>query len=238
MCCDHGPRLSEAVAAMNYDKNNNIVTLTFDDGKANVVGPEFLTNINACLDRAEAEKAGAVILCGREGMFSGGFDLAEFQKGPEAGLAMVQRGFELLIRLYSFPLPLVAACTGHGVAMGAFIIMACDTRIGCQGKFKMSLPETAIGMQLPPLLVELATSRISIRHITRVVLQSEAYAPTAAVDAGFIDEVVEEDQLMARAMEAAEQLSQLPQAQYAENKLSVRARHLQVMKDSLAQMTS
>jgi enoyl-CoA hydratase len=102
----------------------------------------------------------------------------------------------------------------------------------------MSLPETAIGMQLPPLLVELATSRISIRHITRVVLQSEAYAPTAAVDAGFIDEVVEEDQLMARAMEAAEQLSQLPQAQYAENKLSVRARHLQVMKDSLAQMTS
>jgi enoyl-CoA hydratase/carnithine racemase len=238
MCCDHGPRLSEAVAAMNYDKNNNIVTLTFDDGKANVVGPEFLTNINACLDRAEAEKAGAVILCGREGMFSGGFDLAEFQKGPEAGLAMVQRGFELLIRLYSFPLPLVAACTGHGVAMGAFIIMACDTRIGCQGKFKMSLPETAIGMQLPPLLVELATSRISIRHITRVVLQSEAYAPTAAVDAGFIDEVVEEDQLMARAMKAAEQLSQLPQAQYAENKLSVRARHLQVMKDSLAQMTS
>jgi len=238
MCCDHGPRLSEAVAAMNYDKNNNIVTLTFDDGKANVVGPEFLTNINACLDRAEAEKAGAVILCGREGMFSGGFDLAEFQKGPEAGLAMVQRGFELLIRLYSFPLPLVAACTGHGVAMGAFIIMACDTRIGCQGKFKMSLPETAIGMQLPPLLVELATSRISIRHITRVVLQSVAYAPTAAVDAGFIDEVVEEDQLMARAMEAAEQLSQLPQAQYAENKLSVRARHLQVMKDSLAQMTS
>jgi enoyl-CoA hydratase/carnithine racemase len=238
MCCDHGPRLSEAVAAMNYDKNNNIVTLTFDDGKANVVGPEFLTNINACLDRAEAEKAGAVILCGREGMFSGGFDLAEFQKGPEAGLAMVQRGFELLIRLYSFPLPLVAACTGHGVAMGAFIIMACDTRIGCQGKFKMSLPETAIGMQLPPLLVELATSRISIRHITRVVLQSEAYAPTAAVEAGFIDEVVEADQLMARAMEAAEQLSQLPQAQYAENKLSVRARHLQMMKDSLAQMTS
>ena len=238
MCCDHGPQLSEAVAAMNYDKNNNIVTLTFDDGKANVVGPEFLDTINAGLDRAEAEKAGAVILCGREGMFSGGFDLAEFQKGPEAGLAMVQRGFELLIRLYSFPLPLVAACTGHGVAMGAFMIMACDTRIGCQGNFKMSLPETAIGMQLPPLLVELATSRISIRHITRVVLQSEAYAPTAAVDAGFIDEVVEADQLMARAMEAAEQLSQLPQAQYAENKLSVRARHLQVMKDSLAQMTT
>jgi len=67
-------------------------------------------------------------------MFSSGFDPGEFKKGPEEGMAMVKRGFELLIRLYSFPRPLVAACTGHGVAMGAFIIMACDSRIGSRGR--------------------------------------------------------------------------------------------------------
>ena len=78
---------------MNYDLNGNIVTLTFDDGKANAVGPEFLDNINAGLDRAQEEQAGAVILRGREGMFSGGFDLGEFKKGPEPGMAMVKRGF-------------------------------------------------------------------------------------------------------------------------------------------------
>ena len=88
---------------MNYETKNNIVTLTFDDGKANVVGHEFLDNITAGLDRAESEQAGAVILRGREGMFSAGFDLGEFKKGPEAGLSMVTRGFELLVRLYSFP---------------------------------------------------------------------------------------------------------------------------------------
>ncbi|MEP1470438.1 MAG: crotonase/enoyl-CoA hydratase family protein [Halieaceae bacterium] len=223
---------------MDYQVSDNIVTLTFDDGKANAVGHDFLDNINAGLDRAVQEEAGAVILRGREGMFSGGFDLAEFEKGVEAGMAMVQRGFELLVRLYSFPLPLVAASTGHGVAMGAFMIMACDSRVACSGKFKMSLPETAIGMQLPPLLVELATSRISVRHATRVILQSEVYPPEAAVDAGFIDEVVPVDELESRTMEIAKKLAELPQAQYAENKLSVRARHLQVMKDSLTQMTA
>ena len=218
---------------MEYETNNNIVTLTFDDGKANVVGHQFLEDINQGLDRAEKEQAGAVILCGREGMFSAGFDLGEFKKGPEQGMAMVNRGFELLVRLYSFPLPLVAACTGHGIAMGAFIIMASDYRIGSLGNFKMSLPETAIGMDLPPILVELTASRIAKRHLSRVALQSEVYNPEQAVEAGFTDEVVEAAALEARAMQVAEKLAQLPQAQYAANKLSIRVHTLQAMRDSL-----
>lgn len=221
---------------MNYELSNNIVTLTIDDGKANVVGQNFLDEINAGLDRAEQEKSGAVIIKGREGMFSGGFDLGEFKKGPEQGMAMVGRGFQLLVRLYSFPLPLVAACTGHGIAMGAFIIMACDSRVGTRGDFKMSLPETAIGMELPPILLELTASRISRRHMTRVALQSEVYTPETAVDAGFIDEVVDPTELDARTMAIALQLAQLPQGQYAANKLSVRAHTLKAMRDSIEEL--
>ena len=218
---------------MNYALSNNIATLTFDDGKANVVGQQFLDDINAGLDRAEAEAVAAVIIRGREGMFSAGFDLGEFKKGPKEGMAMVKRGFELLVRLYSFPMPTIAACTGHGIAMGAFMIMACDSRVGCRGNFKMSLPETAIGMALPPILVELAASRIAKAHMTRVILQSEVYNPNNAVAAGFVDEVVDADQLTARTMEIAEQLATLPQKQYAANKLSLRANSLQLMKDSI-----
>jgi len=218
---------------VNYELSNNIATLTFDDGKANVVGHTFLDDMNTGLDRAEVEKVGAVIIKGREGMFSAGFDLGEFKKGPEEGQAMVKRGFELLVRLYSFPLPTVAACTGHGIAMGAFLIMACDSRVGSHGKFKMSLPETAISMALPPILVELASSRISKQHKTRVILQSEVYSPENAIAAGFIDEVVDADQLDARTMEIAETLAALPQVQYAANKRSLRAHSLKIMKDSL-----
>jgi enoyl-CoA hydratase len=219
---------------MKYELDNNIATLTFDDGKANVVGITFLDEINAALDRAEQEQVAAVILRGREGMFSAGFDLKEFEKGVEEGLTMVRRGFELLVRLYSFPLPLVAACTGHGIAMGAFIMMACDMRVGTRGDFKMSLPETRINMDLPPILLELTRSRISRRHMTRVALLSEVYDPEQAVDAGFIDEVADADELTARATAVATELAQLPQQQFAANKLAIRADSLQVMKDSLA----
>ncbi len=219
---------------MDYTVNNNIAILKFDDGKANAVGPRFLDDINAGLDRAQAEQVGAVILRGREGIFSGGFDLEEFKKSAELGMAMVTRGFELLLRLYSFPLPLVAACTGHSIAMGAFITMACDSRIGCQGNFKISLPETAIGMELPPLLLALSADRISPQHMTRVALQSEVYSPEQSIEAGFIDEAVAPELLDARAMHVATTLAKLPQAQYAANKLSIRAHALQAMSDHLA----
>ncbi|MCX2980915.1 crotonase/enoyl-CoA hydratase family protein [Halieaceae bacterium IMCC14734] len=218
---------------MNYEVTNNIATLTMDDGKANAFGPALIAAFNEALDRAEREKVGAVIVRGRDGMFSAGFDLGEFKKGAEAGTAMANAGFELLLRLYSFPLPLVAACTGHGIALGAFVIMTCDMRIGCQGKFKLSLPETAIGMELPPLLMGLAESRIPPNFLTRVALNSENFDPDQAVSAGLLDETVSADELTARSTDAAEKLAQLPQAQFAKNKLAIRAVALQCMRDGL-----
>lgn len=220
---------------MDYELSGCTAFLRIDDGKANVVGHSFLDDVNAGLDRAESE-AKAVILRGREGMFSAGFDLGEFKKGPEAGVALARRGFELLVRLYSYPLPLVAACSGHGVAMGAFMLLAADTRIGVQGNFRITLPETAISMDLPPLLMALTTARLSKRHLTRAAIQSEIYSPEAAIDAGFLDEVVAAEDLDSRALEVANKLAELPQKFYARNKLSARGATLAAMQDFLETM--
>jgi enoyl-CoA hydratase len=111
--------------------------------------------------------------------------------------------------------------------------MTCDTRIGARGEFRLSLPETAIGMDLPAILVELAASRIPPQHLTRAAIQSEVYSPDQAVAAGFLDEVVAVDALDDRTRAVAERLAQLPRKHYAANKLAVRSRTLQLMKASL-----
>ena len=221
---------------MNYLLSNNIAVVSLDDGKANVVGHNFLDSVNRALDRAEKDSAGAVILRGREGMFSAGFDLGEFAKGPKAGMAMVTKGMQLLIRLYSLPLPLVAACTGHAIAMGAFIILACDTRIGTRGNYKVTLPETAIGMELPAMLLELTASRIPPQYMTRVAIQSEVFDPDQAVTVGFLDEVVDAQEIDARTLAVAEKLAQLPQQYYAANKLFARKKVLEAMAAGLKNM--
>ena len=207
---------------MNYEQHGDVAVLHFDDGKANAVGHDFIQAMNEGLDRAERE-AKALVVLGRPGLFSGGFDLSELKKGPEASKALVMEGARLFLRMFSHPQPLIGACTGHAIAAGAFMLLCCDTRIGIAGDFKLGLNETAIGMILPVFGLELAAARLSKRHLNSAVIQAKLFNPEEAVDAGFLDLVVAEEELKQHSIDAAAQLAQYPAEAYAGNKLAAAA---------------
>ena len=211
----------------------DIAILTFDDGKANAVSHDFIDGMMSGLDSAENE-ARAVIILGKPGMFSAGFDLKEIQKGPSEANALVERGAHMLFRLFGFPQPVIAGCSGHAVAAGAFTLLACDTRIGVSGDFKLGLNETAIGMTLPVFGHQLAQNRLSKRHMTAAVIQSQMYSPDEAVDAGFLDTVVSPDELKTACITAAEQLMTLPTKTYGQMKRDTRRESLAAIEASLA----
>jgi enoyl-CoA hydratase len=217
---------------MIYEQGGDVAILHFDDGKANVVGHDLIASMNEGLDRAEKD-AKAVVIVGRAGRFSAGFDLEEFKKGPEAGTALVSSGAKMLLRMFTHPQPLVGACSGHAIAAGAFMLLSCDTRIGTAGDFKIGLNETAIGMTLPVFGLELATARLSRRHLTAATIQARLFDPEAAVDAGFLDQVVDAENLLERSVEVATQLAQYPQKAYAANKLAVREASITRIQESL-----
>ena len=64
----------------HYEIIDDIAIVTMDDGKANAFGPNMIAAVNASLDRA-ADDARAVLLTGRPGLFSGGFDLKVIRSG-------------------------------------------------------------------------------------------------------------------------------------------------------------
>ena len=218
---------------ISYSLEDGIAILAIDDGKRNVVGPAFVAAMNNCLDRADADKA--IVLEGRAGTFSAGFNLKEFQKGPEATLSLVRSGFEMLLRLFEFPRPVVTACSGHGIGMGAFLLMVSDMRICAAGDFKFSLPESRLGMDLGPLLIALAQSRITPCYLTRVAVLSEELDPDLACKAGILDEVVPQEEVRARALELARGLATMPSV-FGKNKIAARAAPTQQMRDFLASL--
>jgi enoyl-CoA hydratase len=217
---------------MNYEQKGDVALLHFDDGKANVVGNDFVNSMNEGLDRAERD-AKAVLIMGREGKFSAGFDLEELKKGPEAATALVTAGGRMLLRLFTHPQPVVAACTGHAIAAGAFTLLSCDTRIGIDGEFKIGLNETAIGMTLPEFGLELATARLSKRHLQTATVQARLFNPEQAVEVGFLDEVIDADMIQHHSLAIAGVLAQLPGENYAANKLAIRRPYIERIRASL-----
>lgn len=202
--------------------HDNVALIRMDDGKANAINFAMLDALGAALDDAEAN-AKAIVLSGREGRFSGGFDLKAFATlGADDVYRMLDRGAELLLRLYGGPLPVVAACNGHAIAMGAFILMACDTRVGAAGDYKIGANETITGMNLPVFAVELARARLSQRHLTRAMVQATIYNPAGAVEAGYLDATAELAAVEPAALAIAAQLATLPGDAYAWNKRAIR----------------
>ena len=212
---------------------NDIALIRMDDGKANAINFEMVAALNETLDKAEAG-AKAIVLAGREGRFSGGFDLKAFASlGPEGVYKLLDAGAELLLRLYGGPLPVVAACTGHAIAMGVFILNACDTRVGASGDYKIGANEAVTGMNLPIFAMELSRDRLSPQHLTRAMIQGFIYDPAGAVEAGYLDMLSEPDKVEATALAVAGQLAQLPGKAYAWNKKSIRKGTLDRIKASL-----
>ena len=215
------------------DIQNDIALIRMDDGKANAINFEMVAALNEALDKAEAE-AKAIVLAGREGRFSGGFDLKAFASlGPEGVYKLLDAGAELLLRLYGGPLPVVAACTGHSIAMGVFILNACDTRVGASGDFKIGANEAVTGMNLPIFAMELSRDRLCPTHLTRATIQGFIYDPEGAVEAGYLDMLANADKVEATAMTVAGQLAQLPGKAYAWNKKSIRKATLGRIRASL-----
>jgi len=223
--------MTDKLATLSQDEDVSIITL--DDGKANVFSPSMISAVNKCLDDVPTKK-GSLIITGRTGMFSAGFDLKIISAGDMAATKeMSLNGFKLLSRIFSFPRPVLAACSGHGIALGTFLLCCCDYRIGVKGEFLVGANEMRTNMVIPIPILELIKFRIAQPHKYRAVLGAEMYSIENAIDAGIIDEIVEADDLMDAALIKARDLATLGHPSYTLTKELYIAEPLKKINDAI-----
>ena len=215
-----------------YHLEDGIATLTLSNGKVNAISPEVIAAFNAALDRAEQDRA-VVIITGQPGILSGGYDLKVMTAGPEQAVSLVTQGSTLARRLLAHPFPVVVACPGHAVAKGAFLLLSVDYRIGVDGPFSIGLNEVQIGMTMHHAGIELARDRLRKSAFHRSVINGEMFNPQSAVDAGFLDKVVQPEELHAAALEAARQLKKINMKAHKNTKLKVRKALLDTLDNAI-----
>ena len=193
---------------VHYSVTDGIATIRIDDGKRNALAPAVLHEIYAALDQAEADEA-TVILTGRDEVFSAGFDLKVMNRGGPKAIGMLRLGYKLPARVLAYPYPVIAACNGHSMAMGVFLMLSADYVVGSRGEFKIAANEVAIGMTMPRVAASVMRNRLAPAAFQRAVTLAEYFDPESAMKAGFFDELVTPEELLPRATALARQFSEL-----------------------------
>ena len=217
---------------VSYRLRDSVATITMDDGKVNALSQAMLTEVGAALDRAAADRA-VVVLTGRAGVLSAGFDLPVLRAGGPAAARLLHAGFELAQRMLAFPAPVLVACPGHAVAMGVFLLLSGDYRIGASGPYKLTANEVAIGMTMPLSAVEICRQRLTPACFNRAVLLAEVFTPEDAVAAGFLDRVVPPAELEEAAVTTAAALATLDLDAHAASKLRARQQALTALREAI-----
>jgi enoyl-CoA hydratase len=220
---------------LQYLVEGRIATLHHDDGSANVLRTDIFETYFGYLDRAEAdEQIGAVVLRGREGFFSAGMDLKWMKTIDHDQLGTIGPDMARLAhRLFIFPKPVIAAVTGHSVAGGAVLMLACDRSICAEGDFKIGLNEVAIGIPFGGFAMQLAAAHLVPSAFGAGLLHGETYAPDRALEVGYVDEVVSAAEFDARVAEVANRAAELPAFAYQMTKQAMRADLAAVIKEQV-----
>lgn len=208
---------------VHYELKESVAVVRMDDGKVNAFGPTMQQALGEAIDRAESDGAAALVIAGNDRVFSGGFDLKILTSGEvQPAIDMLRGGFELAYRLLSHPKPVVMACTGHAIAMGAFLLSSGDHRVAAHA-YNIQANEVAIGMTIPYAALEIMKLRLTPSAYQQAAGLGKAFFGETALAAGFVDEIVLPEMVLDRAEEAARELAGLHQRAHAATKLRTRA---------------
>jgi len=218
---------------VHFAVDDDVATITMDDGKVNALSPDMQLEINEALDHAELEGVGAVVIGGNNKVFSGGFDLKVLTGGGEQAVEMLAGGFELAARILAYPKPVGMACTGHSIAMGSFLMLSGDHLLGAP-THRIQANEGSIGLTMPGPALAILRHRLTPAAFQRAVGLAAEFKGESAVAAGYLDELVEADLVRPRAHEVAKGLLSLDARAHKESKLKTRAGVLDEIRTTIA----
>lgn len=185
--------------------------VTFDDGKVNVISSRAAAKLCDAHARVTAEpNLKAVVLAGRAGQFSAGFDLDTLMIGGRDRMELFRTGWTMLMRFHTLPVPLVVACTGNAIAAGAVLLLSGDVRLAAEGDYTIGFNEASLGLPLPGMLLMLARDELAPEALYEATAGARMYSPHEAVAAGFVDRVVPATDLVPAALAEAARLASLP----------------------------
>jgi enoyl-CoA hydratase len=199
-----------------------VTVLRLDHGPVSAMDLELLEALRAEMAKCAADDS-AVVITGTGRAFSAGVDLRQILDGGASYidhfLPALTGAFEDVLR---YRRPVVAAANGHAIAGGCVLVCCADIRLMAAGTGRIGVPELLVGVPFPAMGLAAVRLATGDRGIEEIIYTGATYLPEEAQRRGLVDEVVPEDELLARAVARAEQLAAIPPAAYWQTKQALR----------------
>jgi enoyl-CoA hydratase len=208
---------------LDVTQDDGITIIRIDRPPANALDPSLLRAGAEVVHDLLADPPGAVVLTGTGPFFSGGADLRVVPElSPEDQAATTRTFNEMFDGWYRFPRPVIAAVNGHAVAGGLVLALCADYRVvGSSGRF--GLTEVKVGIPFPSVAMAIVQGELTAPVVRRLVFGAQLFGSRTATDLDIFDELVDDDRVLARAIEVAHEFAGLPRATYEIVKARLRA---------------
>ena len=173
----------------------------------NALSPDLLRLLADEVRRSPTQGARALVLSGRDGMFSAGLDVPVLIELDREALGRALASFfDSIEALAASAVPVAAAITGHSPAGGAVLSLCCDRRVMAEGDYAIGLSEVRIGIPVPRIVADLAIRTVG----RRIGVSGKLLNPVEALEVGFVDQLAPVGEVVTAARRWCEDIIQSP----------------------------
>jgi enoyl-CoA hydratase/carnithine racemase len=139
-----------------------------------------------------------------------------------------------MLRVWSLPIPTVAAVGGHAVAGGCVLASACDMRFAALGPFRIQMNEVLVGMAMPSWAAVICQSAFPVPHVHDLLLLGRPFSPQEARAIGALHGLAaSEEECAGLARAAAKGFAAIGPRPYAVSKARLRGAAVERVKAAL-----
>jgi len=198
--------------------------------KKNALTLEMYDALTDALARAAEPDVRVVLLAGEGGVFTAGNDLSDFVANPPSGPDSPV--FRFLESISTFEKPILAAVAGPAVGIGTTVLLHCDLVYAAPGA-RFALPFVNLGLCPEAASSYLLPLAVGMPRAAEWLLFGEPFSAEEALEAGLINAIVPEEELLTHAAARAEALAAKPPASVRLTKRFLRAGHAEAVRQAM-----
>jgi enoyl-CoA hydratase/carnithine racemase len=200
-------QVKKAMSMPTLSRDHDVYVINLGHSE-NALNPDSITEVSRHLDEIAGESGSrALVMTATGKFFSNGADMQWGQAHPDQSETYAVQMHGLLARLLALPVPTVAAIGGHAFGAGALLALSADFRVMRADRGFWCLPEVDLHIPFSRAASALIQSRLSKRAAHEAMTTGRRYGGPEALEAGIVDAVAPEDELMASATELAGRLA-------------------------------